>query len=35
MGEGSKELTLNPHNDSRFQFTNDDQVAVLAQQVYT
>ena len=35
MGAGSKELTLNPHNDSRFQFTNDDQVAVLAQQVYT
>ena len=35
MGKGSKELTLNPHNDSRYQFTNDDQVAVLAQQVYT
>jgi hypothetical protein len=28
-------LTLNPHNDLRFQFTKDDQVAVLAQQVYT
>ena len=35
IGTGGDKLTLNPHNDSRYQFTKDDQVAVLAQQVYT
>ena len=35
IGTGGDKLTLNPHNDLRFQFTKDDQVAVLAQQVYT
>mgnify|MGYP003296737482 FL=1 len=35
IGTGGDKLALNPHNDSRYQFTKDDQVAVLAQQVYT
>ncbi|GIS19734.1 MAG: hypothetical protein CM15mP120_16500 [Pseudomonadota bacterium] len=35
IGTGGDNVDLNPHNDSKFIFTKDDQVAVLAQQVYT